>query len=197
LRLSGAMAIAAGLLLQPALWAQSPAGAIEGIVTDSSRSVMPNAAVAVTESATGRATPAITNEFGRYSIRNLSPGIYTLRVAAPRFATTVVSGISVYAGAVVTQDVLLTVGALEQVVEVTASAVAVDSARQTVDTVITAREIQAIPLFSRNYLDLASLAPGVIVRDGTTIFPSKTVGYRAVGISGRSGIGNPRSDRRY
>src|SRR5258708_1490371 len=50
-------------------------------------------------------------------------------------------------------------------------------------------EIHNIPLFSRNFLDLAALAPGVIVRDGQSIFPGKTVGYRAVGISGRSGIG--------
>jgi hypothetical protein len=78
---------------------------------------------------------------------------------------------------------------LEEVVAVAASAVSVDAVRQTLDTIIGANEIRDIPLFGRNYLDLAALAPGVIVRDGQTVFPSKAAGYRAVGISGRSGIG--------
>jgi len=177
------------LLLASACWAQVPVGAIEGIVIDPSRAPVPDARVTVTESATGRVLLLITNELGRYSVRNLPPGQYALRAAAPLFATTEVTSISVSAGAVVTQDVLLTLGQLEQVVSVTASPVAVDSTRQNVDTIISAGEIRNTPLFSRNFLDLAALAPGVIVRDGQSIFPSKTTGYRAVGISGRSGIG--------
>lgn len=151
--------------------------------------MVPQAVVTVAETATGRTLSVTTNELGRYSLRDLAPGRYTLRASAPLFATTEVAGITVNAGAVVTEDILLALGPLEQIFSTTAPAVAVDTARQTVDTVITEREIQNIPLFSRNFLDLAALAPGVMVRDGQSIFQGKTVGYRAVGIAGRSGIG--------
>ncbi len=185
------LALLAGLLRWKRFvcWAQTPAGTIEGTITDPSQAAVPHAAVAVTESATGRALSVLTNNLGRYSIRDLPPGLYTVRVSAPRFTTTEISGISVSAGGVVTEDVRLTLGSLEQVVSVAASAVAVDAVRQTLDTVIGANDIRNIPLFGRNYLDLAALAPGVIVRDGQTVFPTKSAGYRAVGISGRSGIG--------
>ncbi len=119
------------MLLASACWAQVPVGAIEGIVIDPSRAPVPDARVTVTESATGRVLLLITNELGRYSVRNLPPGQYALRAAAPLFATTEVTSISVSAGAVVTQDVLLTLGQLEQVVSVTASPVAVDSTART------------------------------------------------------------------
>ncbi len=72
----------------------------------------------------------------------------------------------------VTEDVGLTLGMLEQIFSTTAQAVAVDTARQTLDTVIAESEIHNIPLFSRNFLDLAALAPVVIVRDGQSIFPA-------------------------
>ena len=50
-------------------------------------------------------------------------------------------------------------------------------------------EIKNAPLFSRNFLDLASLAPGVVIRDGGEIDPTKSFGYRTVGVNGRSGTG--------
>src|SRR5207245_10437256 len=46
-----------------------------------------------------------------------------------------------------------------------------------------------LPLFSRNFLDMAALAPGVVIRDGGAIDPTKTFAYRTVGVNGRSGTG--------
>ncbi len=81
------------------------------------------------------------------------------------------------------------VGRTGEIVQVEASAVVVDVSRQTLDSVITAKEIQDLPSFSRNFLDLAALAPGVITRDGESIDPTKVAAYRTVGINGRSGTG--------
>jgi hypothetical protein len=55
-----------------------------------------------------------------------------------------------------------------------------------VNNVIGSGQIKELPLFSRNFLDLAALSPGVIVREGNLIDPTKTF-MRAVAIAGRSG----------
>src|SRR5262249_55992569 len=65
----------------------------------------------------------------------------------------------------------------------------VDVSRQTVDGVIRKDQIDQMPLNARNFLDLARLEPGVIVRDGGTIDPTKTFAFRTVGVSGRGGTG--------
>ncbi len=182
-------AFLAAFLFVGGLWAQTPTGGIEGTVTDPSGAVVPNAKVTITELGTNRAIPLTTNEFGRYAVRNLLPGLYSIRIEAPSFSTRTIDNVSVSSGQVVNGNATLEVGRTEQIVQVTAENVQVDTSRQTVDTVITQKEIRDLPSFSRNFLDLAALAPGVTVRDGGSIDPTKEVAYRTVGIAGRSGTG--------
>ena len=66
-------------------------------------------------------------------------------------------------------SVRLEIGKAGDVVEVEAQAVAVDTTRQTLDTVIQSKEIKDLPLFSRNFLDLAAMAPGVSAALITTV----------------------------
>ena len=169
--------------------AQTPTGAIEGTVTDPTGAVVPNAKVTVTEVATGRTIPLTTNTVGAYSARNLLPGVYNVKVEVSGFAPKELKDVSVNSGAVVNGNFTLEIGKTGEVVEVAAQAVAVDTNRQTLDNIITEKQIKELPLFSRNFLDLAALAPGVFIRDGGSIDPTKTFAYRAVGIDGRSGTG--------
>src|SRR5262249_46850988 len=149
----------------------------------------PKATVTVTQETTGWSVTFLSNEFGLYSVRNLMPGPYSLRVQAPGFSVTTLTGVAVETGALANGPVTLQVAQLEEAVEVTSSAVAVDPVRHTVDTVISEREIRDLPLTTRNALDLAAMAPGVIVNTGASLDPTKVQGYRAVGISGRFGAG--------
>jgi hypothetical protein len=175
------------LCLTFAAWAQTPTGAIEGAVTDPSGAVVPNAKVVVTEVATGRTIPLTTNAEGRYAARNLLPGNYNVRIEAAGFTAKILRELIVNSGAVVNGNASLEVGTAGEVVEVTAQAVMVDTSRQVVDTVISSKDISEAPLFTRNFLDLATLAPGVSSRDGGAIDPTKSVAYRTVGVAGRSG----------
>jgi len=172
------------------LWAQTPTGAIEGTVTDPTGAIVPGASVTVTESATARTIALTTNSAGLYSARALPPGKYSVKVVAQGFATRDIRDVVVNSGSVVTTNVQLELGsAAGETVIVNASAVLVDVSRQTVDSIITESQIKGIPLFGRNFLDLAGLAPGVTVRDGGAIDPTKSNAYRAVSISGSSGTG--------
>ncbi len=170
--------------------AQAPTGSIEGTVTDPTGAVVPNASVKVTELSTGRIIELTTTQTGFYAARSLLPGTYKVEITASGFRTFVIPQVLVLAGQVALGDAQLELGAREQVVEVSAMVgVQVDTSRQTVDGVIRGREINELPLNQRNFLDLAALEPGVIVRDGNSIDPTKANAYRAVGISGRSGTG--------
>jgi hypothetical protein len=179
--------LAALLISTASAPAQTPTGAIEGEVTDPTGAVVPNAPVTITEVATGRSIPVTTGGDGRYSVRNLLPGVYRIRVEAQGFASKVVEDISVSSGSVVNGNVSLEIGKTGEVVSVTAEAVMVDTTRQTVDTVVTGQDVRNLPYFSRNFLDMAALAPGTWIRDGGQIDPTKEFAYRVVGVVGRSG----------
>lgn len=113
-----------------------------------------------------------------------------MTVTAAAFAPKLLAGVVVHSGAVVDGTVALSLAATAQEVTVTAEANAVDTARQTVDSIVRGDEIKSLPLFGRNFLDLGALAPGTAVRDGAAIDPAtKSVNYRAVGIAGRIGMG--------
>lgn len=170
-------------------WAQTPTGAIEGTITDPTGAVVPGAKVTVTETGTGRVISLTTGSTGDYSARNLLPGVYKVKVEAAGFAAKELTDVTVNSGSVINGSITLEIGRTGEVVEVAAQAVTVDTFRQTVDNIITEKQIKELPLFSRNFLDLAALAPGVFIRDGGAIDPTKTFAYRAVGIDGRSGTG--------
>jgi hypothetical protein len=170
-----------------AVWAQTPTGSIDGTVRDKTRAVLPNVSITVTEASTSRAITTTTNEAGRYTVRNLLPGTYSLELKLAGFVTHKVDNLQINSGSIYDGDVTLQVGGAQEVVQVTAQAVAVDTARAVVDSVITQKQIESIPLFGRNFLDLAALAPGTYIRDGGAIDPTKSGAYRTVGIAGRSG----------
>ena len=167
--------------------AQTPTGNIEGAITDPDDALVAGASVAVIETATGRTIELKTDGVGRYAARNLLPGRYEVFVQATGFASKRVLGIPVDAGAVVNIGVGLELASAAGAVTVTADPVGVDTTRQTLDSVVTNHEIENMPLFGRNFLDLAALAPGIQVRNGTQLDPTKGEVYRGVSVAGRSG----------
>lgn len=169
--------------------AQTPTGGLDGTVTDPSGAVIPGAKILITEVATGRAIPLTANTAGHFSLRNLLPGAYSITIEAPGFGKKKIDNVQISSGQIFNGDTMLEVGKAEQLVEVSASAVLVDTSRQTVDSVIGEKEFKDVPLFSRNFLDLAALAPGTLIRDGESIDPTKAGAYRTVGVAGRSGTG--------
>jgi Carboxypeptidase regulatory-like domain len=169
--------------------AQNATGGVEGAIFDPSQGSVAKAAVTVTLANTGWSVTVLSNELGLYSVRELAPGRYSLRVQAEGFAVTEVSGIHVETGAVASANITLQLAVRKGAVEVTSSPIAVDPVRHTVDTVVNESEIRDLPLTSRNALDLAIIAPGVTVASGAYVDPTKVQGYRAIGISGRLGVG--------
>jgi hypothetical protein len=179
-----------GILISTAA-AQSTNGTIEGVVTDPTNSFVSGATVTITAASTGQTFTATTNAEGFYSVRSLQPGVYTIKVEQQGFSTATADNVVVQVGQIARTDIGLKVGSATETVqvEIGSTDIQVDTARQTVDGVITDREITALPLNARNFLDLAALQPGVTVMNGGVIDPTKVNAFRAVRVNGGSGTG--------
>src|SRR5215831_17956400 len=60
-------------------------GSVVGTITDQSDAVVPNAAVTLVNRDTGQSKEVVTNESGRYSLVNVLPGRYDLKIVAKGF----------------------------------------------------------------------------------------------------------------
>ncbi|MFB3902613.1 MAG: TonB-dependent receptor domain-containing protein [Acidobacteriota bacterium] len=151
------------LLSLLAVWgtASGQQAEIQGVVTDSSKSVIPGADVTITNVETGTVRNTITNDSGFYSAPLLKEGTYTVKCAMPGFSTQETT-IKLDFDQVARVDFQLRVGEITDVIEVTATAARVQTKAQNVGTVVEEKQIHELPLDGRNYLSLAGLAPGVI-----------------------------------
>jgi hypothetical protein len=149
------------LITVPALLAQSTTQSVVGIVTDPTGAVIAGAKVTLTNTGTNVVLVTTTNETGNYSFPLLQVGDYSIRVEGQGFKTEIVRGIRVETAAQFRQDVRLDVGSINESVEVSASAVFLNTENASTGAVIDNRRIVELPLNGRNMQNLAILVPGV------------------------------------
>jgi hypothetical protein len=149
--------------------AQSNYGSIRGVVTDSSGGVIANAKVVVTNSGTNQQLSLTTNEQGQYVAAALQPVTYDVSVEAQGFQKKNITGIKVDTAAVVTLDVALQPGSVQQEVTVTSEAPLIQTYSGAVQQTVDQRTINELPLNGRNTLELALTLPGVGGSPGTEI----------------------------
>src|ERR1051326_8039523 len=167
-------------------WGQTiSTGSIQGTVTDPNGAVIPNAAVTITNKATGQAIKITSSGSGTYSSGPLLPGNYEVRVEAQGFQTQVTQ-VPVQVGVTANGNAKLTVGKATEVVEVTSTGVAINTEQSTVQGVLTTQQIENLPINGRNFLDLAQLEPGVQIQDGGNFDPTKN-GFSSISFGGRFG----------
>src|SRR5215467_2288777 len=160
-------------------------GSIQGTVTDPNGAVVPGATVTITSKATGRASKLTSSGSGGYASGALQPGEYEVRIEAKGFQTQVMT-LTVQVGNVATSNARLSLGKGSEVVEVTGSAVTVNTEQATVQGVLTTQQIENLPINGRNFLDLAQLEPGVQIQDGGNFDPTKN-GFSSISFGGRFG----------
>lgn len=148
------------LAVGPAL-AQSTGSAIQGTVTDEQGAVMPGASVVVGNVQTGWTRDVVTDDRGWYRATAITPGDYEVRVSLAGFATQIRRGLTVTIGQEATVNFALRVATLEESVTVTAAAPLVETTRSTLGTTVTRESLDNLPLITRNFAGLATLAPGV------------------------------------
>jgi hypothetical protein len=136
-----------------------------GTVSDVSGGVIPKADITARNVNTGIVSKATSNQTGNYEFPSLQPGSYTLSASISGFQTSTYNDIQLGQGQQVRLNFTLQVGTGAQAVEVVAEAdtlLATTSA--SVGGVLESREVSALPVATRNVLDLITLTPGVVTQ---------------------------------
>lgn len=130
---------------------------ISGQVKDGNGLAIVGASVTAILTETGLERSVVTDEDGRYRLIKLRPGTYKIKVSQTGFATQETPAITTVSAENLTKDFsMLPAGVTaEQTIQVTDDdAPVVDTTRTIVGGTITEREIEELPVDSRNPLDL-------------------------------------------
>lgn len=144
-------------------------GELKGQVTDPSGAVVPGASVTLTQSATKIATHTVSTSAGEYDFSQLTSGTYSVRVERSGFAAMERRGVTVTTGQTVRVDLRLKPGSAQESVTVNGDEPLLQAETSDVATTIRGREIVALPLNSRNFVQLTQLTPGVELPPGTLL----------------------------
>ena len=137
-------------------------GTIEGTVTDESGGVLPGVTVTVANTDTGDSRVVVTNESGLYRAPLLRLGTYRMTAELAGFKKFEQTGISLAAGQVAVVAIRLSVGAVSEVVAVSAETPVVDLGRIEQGRTLNERELKSLPNTSGNPYNYALLQPGVV-----------------------------------
>lgn len=153
-------------------------GTLSGAVTDPKEAAIVGAAVILKNTATGAEYKTVTNAQGNFQFTSVEPGKYTATVEAAGFKKTELTEITVEVSQAARVDVSLEVGAVTEQVTVTGAAQEViNTTSPTLSKTITAKQVEDLPLLSRNPLDLARLQAGLAV-NGTDVRNASVQGLR-------------------
>jgi len=140
--------------------AQSSTGTIQGTVMDSQGAVIPGASVVITNVGTGRTFTVTTNTEGLYSVPALDPAPYKVEIDQPNFEKAI-KDVVLQTSQVINVDFALQPGSATQTVEVTAATPIVNTTTSGIGDIVVGRQLTDLPLNGRDFLEEASLVPGV------------------------------------
>jgi outer membrane receptor protein involved in Fe transport len=179
---------AIGIFLQVGLaFGQANTATIRGRVHDAQGASIASATVTVSGRDTGLSRTVQAGNDGTFVIASLPPATIDITVSAGGFATSTRRGFVLEVGQTASVDVELSVGGVQERVEVAGGAAAVDTTRSIVDAVISSTAIEALPLNGRNFLELALLVPGNAPAPNFDPTKSNTVVISSAGQLGRGG----------
>src|SRR6266581_7371945 len=145
----------------PSLAAQATTATLQGTVTTSDGTVLPGAEVVAWSREIGTAHVVLADSRGVYRLLGLDPGLYDVTARAVGFRALRQTGVELIVGDEATLDFVLEPGAVELDSVVVQAASSVPVERLNVSTPVLEREIERLPLNTRDVLALASIAPGV------------------------------------
>jgi hypothetical protein len=142
------------------LHAQNFRGGINGTVSDPSGAVVPGAAVELVNTGTGVTYKAVTSSGGEYEFQDLPIGKYVVTVTAGGFKTEKIEEVPVSAGTIYTLPVKLSITSTAQTIEVSASALALDTTSTVQTTDIPSQTVQDVPMNGRDFTQMIAVIPG-------------------------------------
>ena len=153
--------------------AQSTTGSILGDIVDASGAVLPGVTVTVAHATTGAIREVLTNGVGAYVVTGLQPAEYAIAVQLDGFRSATRTGVVLPIQGEIKIDFTMDVGQVTESITVTDAAPLIRPTANSIQTVVDNFRVEGLPLKNRDFMDLALLAPGVVldqssIRSGAT-----------------------------
>ena len=147
------------VVLPGTVFAQTDTAQVIGMVRDAQGGAVADVAIAVLNIETGFLRRSTTDNDGRYRVTTLPPGRYSLTADRNGFRTVVRDGLILLLGAEAVIDIELPVGGVSESLVVTADVPIVDTTTSAIEMRVNREQLDLLPLFGRNYLNLLRLTP--------------------------------------
>src|SRR5262249_40733949 len=140
--------------------AQGALGTFNGRVVDPGNAVLPGVTVTATNTNTNLARTTVTNAEGLYTLAGLDPGVYAIQAELTGFSTSTGTGVGLAVNQTITIDITLGLAGVTENITVAGSAPLIDVTQSLVSSTIRTREVENLPLITRNLNRVLSLMPG-------------------------------------
>lgn len=176
-------------LVASVLAQQSSTATLSGRVSDPAGAVIVGAKVTIIQKGTGTIRETKTNSDGFYTLTNLAPGEYEVKIESQGFKTKISSApIPLAVGQQQTLDTVMEVGNIsEHSVDLISEMPLINLDNSIVAGTILSKEITSLPLNGRNYLELALLIPGNLPAPNFDPTKTSSVIISSAGQLGRGG----------
>ena len=141
--------------------AQVATAELAGTVLDPTGAAVPNARITATNTDTSRVFESTSNSTGNYVIQLLPPGNYTVTVEATNFRKLIQRNIPLAINQQAGLDFTLQVGQVSELIEVSSQAPLLETESSSLGTVVNEQFVNQLPLNGRNFIQMATLSPGV------------------------------------
>ena len=142
------------------LFAQTSKGTLAGEVRDPQGAVVSNASVIVVSQETRETRPATTDATGSFRIEAIDPGTWSIHVDAPGFNVFDARNLIVRASVITTYNPVISLGPVTQTVAVEANTNDVNTDNGHLSASIGSKELDQLPIFSLNPIELTATLPG-------------------------------------
>ncbi len=122
--------------------------------------LIPGATVVVRDNQTGKEVTVVTNSEGGFKVPNLEVGTYSVTITASGFKTSTVNEVKVDVNRDFSLPVALELGAVSEVVTVTAGAEIVNSVDAKINNSVSRKQLEDLPSLGRNPLNFVTLQAG-------------------------------------
>lgn len=160
------------LVLSIAVFGQKTTADIVGTVVDTTGRVVAGATVTATNTGTGASKSITTDQSGSFRIAGLAPGRYDITAEAANFSKALIKNAELNVGVDLNYSIELKAGQISEVVEVTGETPLIQTTRSELETNISPKEVENLPLFNRTFAGLAVIAPEA--RPVASFDPTKT-----------------------
>jgi hypothetical protein len=182
--LAVSIAIALSLALPAMAFAQRTSATVRGTVRDATGGLLPGVTVTVTNEDTGLVRSVVSNDAGIYSAPDLPVGRYKIEAELSGFKKAARTNVVLRVAEDFSVDFELATGDIKETVNVEASQTPVRVLGGDVSGVITGEQVRELPLNGRNFLQLATLMPGVSAPDFLNVKDKGLLGGSDLSVSG-------------